>query len=86
MADALELEIAVGQDSGVGAAIGAARLAQLSQTPCSPNDIDRVCSRPNVLHRYVPKEKGVQLARRRQSIYRSSYQALRGVFAQAAHS
>lgn len=86
LADALELEIAVGQDSGVGAAIGAARLAQLSQTPCSPNDIDRVCSRPNVLHRYVPKEKGVQLARRRQSIYRSSYQALRGVFAQAAHS
>jgi xylulokinase len=86
LADSLELEITVGQDSGVGAAIGAARLAQLSQTPCVTADINRVCSRPIVLRRYIPDDKGVHLARRRQSIYRSSYQALRGVYAQAAHS
>ncbi len=84
MADSLGLEMTIGQDSGVGGAMGAARLAQLSQTACAPSDITSICTRPQVVHRFTPDDKGMQLAARRQVLYRSTYANLKGVFAQIA--
>ena len=80
MADALNAKIFIGQDSGVGAALGAARLGRLCETGTSEEWLSRVCRPPHMLHQFSPSEHGVRVSQHRQAIYRSAYQQLRPIF------
>lgn len=83
LASALEVTVRVGQDSSVGAALGAARLARLCNLgePASwAGRIDTLCSKPPALAEYVPIEQEVLLARRRQQQFRAAYASMKPLF------
>ena len=82
LADVLQVRVLIGEASNVGAALGAARLAALSQGELSAARIAEICRPPNTLHRFEPRTSAT--LEHRLSTYRSAYQALRPVFASSA--
>ena len=82
LADVLQVRVLIGEASNVGAALGAARLAALSQGELSPARIAEICRSPNALHRFEPRTSAT--LEHRLSTYRSAYRALRPVFASPA--
>jgi xylulokinase len=84
LADTLVCKVLVGEDSGVGAALGAARLARLCETGASADQLDSICRKPKTVHTIEPQSDGARLAQRRHAIFRSMYQQLKPVFRAAA--
>jgi xylulokinase len=79
LADALSLRVVIGEASSVGAALGAARLAQLCEGEASAIRIKRICQAPKTTHTCAPQAAGMQAAQRRQALFRATYQSLRPV-------
>jgi len=79
LADTLEVRVLTGDASSVGAALGAARLAQLALMGDGPDQIDAICRAPRTLSIREPHAAAVQTARRRQQLYRDSFQGLHAV-------
>jgi len=84
LANALESTIQIGQESSVGAALGAARLAQLCVTEPSSEQVGLICSKPVIEHEFKPQIDEVRLLEKRQQLYRSTYLQLQPVFRAAA--
>ena len=84
LANALESTIQIGQESSVGAALGAARLAQLCVTESSPAQIEKICSKPAIQHEFKPQPDEVRLLEKRQQLFRTTYLQLQPVFRAAA--
>ncbi len=84
LANALESTIQIGQESSVGAALGAARLAQLCVSGTATDQIQAVCKKPVILHEFKPQIDDVRVLEKRQQLYRSTYQQLKPVFRAAA--
>jgi xylulokinase len=78
LADVLQVRVLIGEASKVVAALGAARLAALSQGELSAARIANVCHPPNTLHRFEPRPSA--MLEHRLVTYRGAYQALRPVF------
>ncbi len=78
LADVLGVRVLIGEDSSVGAALGAARLAALSLGDVDAARIADICRPPKTLHRFEPQDSDV--LERRLALYRSAYPALRPVF------
>ena len=85
LADALDVTVLIGQASNVGAALGAARLAQLCVLGATPENLVGICTPPQTLHACQPQAAGAAVAQRRQALYRSAYSAMQPVFRAAAH-
>ena len=83
LADVLQVRVLIGEASNVGAALGAARLAALSQGELSPARIAAICRAPKMLHRLEPQASAT--LERRLATYRSAYRALRPVFASSSN-
>jgi xylulokinase len=81
LADVLQVRVLIGEASNVGAALGAARLAALGLGASSDARIADVCRAPRPLHRLEPRPSAV--LERRLGTFRSTYQALRPVFARS---
>jgi xylulokinase len=77
LADVLGVRVLIGEDSSVGAALGAARLAQLCGEDLSAARIAQVCRAPKVLHQLTPAPS--KLLVQRLAAFRSAYPALRPV-------
>ena len=84
LANVLEVNIDIGQESSVGAALGAARLAKLCMSDCSLNQIELICSKPVIQHAFQPRLNEVKILEKRQQLYRATYQQLKPIF-QTAH-
>lgn len=78
LADVLDVRVLIGQDSNVGAALGAARLALLASGDITAARIAEVCRAPKTLHRLDPHPSAA--LNQRLATYRSAYRALRPVF------
>jgi len=84
LANVLESTIQIGQESSVGAALGAARLAQLCVTNPSDTQIETICKKPVIQHEFQPQIDEVRLLEKRQQLYRFTYLQLQPVFRAAA--
>jgi xylulokinase len=84
LANTLEIKVEIGQDSGVGAALGAARLAWLCETNASAEQIDATCLKPKANFVFHPQVAEVRLQEKRQQLFRSAYQSLKPIFQAAA--
>ncbi len=82
LADVLQVRVLIGQASSVGAALGAARLAALSQGELSAARIAAVCRAPETLHRFEPQASAA--LEKRLATFRSAYRALRPVFSSSS--
>jgi xylulokinase len=82
LADVLQVRVLIGEASNVGAALGAARLAALSQGELSAARISEVCRAPTTLHRLDPRPSAT--LEHRLATYRGAYQALRPVFSSSS--
>jgi xylulokinase len=80
LANSLEINIQIGQESSVGAALGAARLARLCVSDFSSNQIEVICSKPIINHAFQPQLNEVNMLAKRQQLYRSTYQQLKPIF------
>jgi len=84
LANALETTMQIGQESSVGAALGAARLAKLCVSDCTPALVEQLCSKPVTEHAFQPQIDEVKLLEKRQQLYRSTYRHLKPLFREAA--
>lgn len=73
LADVLEVPLALGEGGEAGGALGAARLAWLSDGGA----VDAVCTRPPVRARFVPDASQAPAQRARHGRFRALYRALR---------
>jgi xylulokinase len=78
LADVLDVRVLIGQASNLGAALGAARLALLSDGDLTAARIAEVCCAPQTLYRLDPHPSAA--LNQRLANYRSTYRALRPVF------
>ncbi len=78
LADVLQVVVHIGEDSKLGAVLGAARLAALGLGEPSAGRIASICRAPKPLHPLHSRPSAA--LERRLALYRSSYQALRPVF------
>ncbi len=85
LADALEVDIHIGKDSSVGAALGAARLAQLSIEGTAPATLAAVCKKPEVDRTYQARPQERAMLARRYALFGAAYQAMKPVFHAIAH-
>jgi xylulokinase len=81
-ASVLDIPIMRYEGSDKGPAFGAARLARLTVTGETPED---VCTAPAVLETIVPEPRLVELYQPRIQAFRSLYRSLKPEFARAAH-
>ncbi len=84
LANALDVKVEIGQDSGVGAALGAARLAQLCESDASVDLIEAICRKPKINSAFQPQADAVRLSEKRQKLFRSTYQSMKPIFQAAA--
>ncbi|MET3106391.1 xylulokinase [Oxalobacteraceae bacterium GrIS 2.11] len=84
LANTLETPVRIGQESSVGAALGAARLAQLCVNEPTQDQIERICSKPITNHEFQPQIDEAIWLEKRQQLFRSTYQQLKPVFRAAA--
>jgi xylulokinase len=86
LADVLGVRVRIGEASNVGAALGAARLALLSQgefnAELTARHVVEVCRAPNTLHCLEPQPSAV--LEQRLATYRSAYRALRPVLSSSS--
>jgi xylulokinase len=78
LADVLGVRVLIGEDSSVGAALGAARLAALSLADVDAARIADICRTPKTLHRF--EAQGSDVLDRRLARYRSAYPSVRHLF------
>jgi xylulokinase len=88
IADALDIAIEVGEDAQVGAALGAARLAQLcsEKPPFAPAQFQAICSKPRILRSHRPDSARQQPLLRRYAIFADAYKANQSIFRALAHN
>jgi xylulokinase len=84
IANTLDVKVEIGQDSGVGAALGAARLARLCEAETTVDQLDAICRKPKTNFVFYPQADAVRLQEKRQKLFRSTYQSMKPIFQAAA--
>ena len=85
LANALQLTMQIGEESSVGAALGAARLARLCDPDALADRLELVCSKPVITDVFQPQIDEVRRLEKRLQLYRSTYQQLKPLFRAASH-
>ena len=85
LADVLEVDIHIGKDSNVGAALGAARLAQLCIEGTAPATLAKVCTKPAIERAFRPRAEQQAILSKRYAQFGAAYGAMQPIFYAAAH-
>ncbi len=82
LSSTLEVTVRVGQDSSVGAALGAARLAHLCELGGTPtvDQLEAICGKPATISEFHPDPHELRLSQRRQQQFRSAYTSMKPLF------
>jgi xylulokinase len=81
ISDTLNVRINIAASANVGAALGAARLAQFAVEGCNPQNMERICKTPDTSRSFTPSVQGMASINGRYNAYKDAYRSLKRSFA-----